>query len=324
MMVLNLTMINCSSALVPKPSVPEFALKFADHSYEIPTTYSTDPYTGENVTHAGYHVQSITLEVTIKNQPFVPYDEGGWRIEFFYNIREKGHYSEDFMELYRPSDGYPTQSNSEYTVVSLGTLGENGLSLATNAKMFDVPSGGQMDFQVEAMIGYVSRVYNPNATGPFDIYPWVFTGETSGWSNTQTLDIPVSTTSLEDSTSQTPSSTPNPPSWTSPTSTADQPAEGASEEPLQTSPSEKVLGTFVAVFVVVVGVLVYWKKHKQTYHSSTFSNKNQLSQEALAFLVSLVNEGPRIIEKRGTGICSTFVQKYPHMFNFRAILCPYG
>jgi hypothetical protein len=101
----------------------------------------------------------------------------------------KGYYLEDWMELYRPSDGYPTQSDAEYTVISLGTLGENGLSLATNAKMIDVPSGGKVDFQVEAMIGYVSRVYNSNATGMFDLYPWRFTGETSGWSNTQTITI---------------------------------------------------------------------------------------------------------------------------------------
>jgi hypothetical protein len=191
--VSSLIVVNTAPTLasIPKPSVPEFTLKFVDHSYDVPTTFSIDPYTGENVTYLGHHVKRVTLEVTIKNQPFVPYYDtaSGWNISAYYNIRMKGYYLEDWMELYRPSDGYPTQSDAEYTVISLGTLGENGLSLATNAKMIDVPSGGKVDFQVEAMIGYVSRVYNSNATGMFDLYPWRFTGETSGWSNTQTITI---------------------------------------------------------------------------------------------------------------------------------------
>jgi hypothetical protein len=123
-------------------------MKFVGNPYDVPTTYSIDPSTGENVTHPGHHVEKITLDMTIKNQPFVPYynASGGWNIEFYYNIRIKGHYTEDWVELYRSSDGYPTQSDSEYTVISLGTLGGNGLSLVTNAKMIDVPSGGKVDF----------------------------------------------------------------------------------------------------------------------------------------------------------------------------------
>jgi hypothetical protein len=224
---------------IPKPSVPEFTLKLADHSYDVPTTYSIDPYTGENVTHPGYHVKLTALEMTIKNQPFVPYydAESGWNISFYYNIRIKGYYSGDWIELYRPSDGYPTQSDSEYTVISLGTLG-NGLSLVTNAKMIDVPSGGKVDFQVEAMIGYVHRVIE----GAWA--PWHFTGETSGWSNTQTITIPTFTPS------------PSSPSPTSP----DQTTDPAPEETPQTLQLEAIIGAFIAVVVVGAGLLVYFKK----------------------------------------------------------------
>ena len=181
----NLVLAN-SETSTTQPSVPEFTMSFVDHSYDVSTTYSIDPYTGENVTHSGYHVERITLEMTIKNQPFVPYyDAGsGWNISFYYTIRIKGYYSEDWIELYRASDGYPTQSDSYYTVISLGTLGENGLHLETSAKSFDVLSGGQVDFQVEAMIGYVHRALT-------QMNPYIFTGETSGWSNTQTLTIPA-------------------------------------------------------------------------------------------------------------------------------------
>jgi len=234
---------------IPKPSIPEYSVKFVDNSYDEPPTYEIDPYTGENVTHPSYHVKLINLEMTIKNQPFSPYydADSGWNISFYYNIRIKGYYSEDWTELYRPSDGYPTQSDSEYTVISLGTLGENGLSLVTNAKMIDVHSGGQVDFQVEAMIGYVSRVYDPNATG-IDIYPWWFTGETSGWSNTQTITI---------SESQTP--TPSPATSPTPTSSPE-----TTPSPLPTPYEIPIIGVafIVIVFLTGLGLLIYLVKRK--------------------------------------------------------------
>jgi hypothetical protein len=175
-------------ASIIKPSVPEFTVKLVDSSYDVPTTHSIDPYTGENVTHAGRHVESRTIEVKIKNQPFVPYYDtsSGWTINFYLNIRIKGHYSEDWRELFRASDGYPTQSDSDYTVISY--QGEysttEGMDFTSQTIMTNFPSGGQVDFQVEAMIGYVHR----EVEGPI-FAPWRFTDETSGWSNTQTLTI---------------------------------------------------------------------------------------------------------------------------------------
>ena len=189
--IIPLTQLANSETSTTKPSVPEFTVKLVDSSYDVPTTSSMDPYTGENVTHAGYRVESRSIEVTIKNQPFVPYSSGGWNIEFYYNIRIRGHFSEDWIELYRASDGYPTQSDSQNTIISY-VLGENNDTIL-GTKMIEFPPNSQVDFQVEAMIGYVSRVYNPNANGnPLAMYPWVFTGETSGWSGTQTLTIPAS------------------------------------------------------------------------------------------------------------------------------------
>jgi len=163
--------------------VPEFTVKLVDSSYDVPTSYSIDPYTGENMTHTGYHVESRSIEVTIKNQPFVPYydNSSGWNIRFYYNIRIKGHYSEDWIELYRASDGYTTQSDSEYTTMSYA-LGENTDTIL-GTKMIEFPYGAQVDFQVEAMIGYVHR------DASISMAPWVFTGEKSGWSETQTLTI---------------------------------------------------------------------------------------------------------------------------------------
>ena len=240
---------------IPKPSVPEFTLEFVDNSYDVPPTYEIDPYTGENITHPGYHVKRITLEMKIKNQPFVPYydADSGWDISFYYNIRIKGFYSEDWIGLYYASDGYPTQSDSEYTVISLGTLGGTGLSLVTNARMIDVPSGGQLDFQVEAMIGYVSRVYNPNATSQLTMFPWQFTGEKSGWSETQTLTIEASQTpSIE----PTPTLEPTPPNM--------GPTSPPSQENLLTQEQSIILGLAITVAVLAVGLglLLYGIKRK--------------------------------------------------------------
>ena len=61
-----------------------------------------------------------------------------------------------------------------------------------------LPTEGQVDFQVEAMIGYRDRGVYANGT-----MPYVIKGEKSGWSNTQTLAIGESQT-------PTPSPLPNP------------------------------------------------------------------------------------------------------------------
>lgn len=187
------TLPNETSTTIPKPSPPEFTVELTNSSYDVPTTYSIDPYTGKNVTHAGYHVESRNITVTIKNQPFQSYyyTADNWSINLMYDIRIKGHYSETWSELYRASDGYQLASDSTYTVISFqGNYSpENGMDFTSETIMTTFPSGGQIDFQVEAMIGYVHRVYNPNATSQLDLYPYVFTGETSGWSETQTITI---------------------------------------------------------------------------------------------------------------------------------------
>jgi hypothetical protein len=230
---------------ITKPSVPEFAVKLVDSSYDVPTTYSIDPYTGENVAHAGRHVESKSIEVRIKNQPFTPYEiqenENNWTINFYYNIRIKGHFTEDWSELYRASDGYPTQSDSQYTIISYA-LGENTDTIL-GTKMIKFPAGAQVDFQVETMIGYVSRKY----VGDYGIFsfPYVFTGETSGWSNTQTLTIPTSTPSPTDSPApdQTPTPTPD-------------------QEPQQTELLQIILAVALIMTVIGTGLLVYFKKRK--------------------------------------------------------------
>jgi hypothetical protein len=53
----------------------------------------------------------------------------------------------------------------------------------------EIPSGGQVDFQVQAIAGYITRIYGTPVPPWPESYHDVFTGEASGWSNTQTIAI---------------------------------------------------------------------------------------------------------------------------------------
>jgi len=191
------TSVNASStelASIFKPSAPEFTVNLVNE----------------------------TIEVKIKNQPFVSYYDTiiNWTIDFYYNIRIKGNSLEDWTELYLIED-VPTRSISEYTELSYALVGENTYNLGD--KIMEFPDGSQVDFQVEAMIGYVHRVYNPNATSQLEMYPYVFTGETSGWSATRTITIPE-------------------------------------QEPHQTEVIEIILAIVLIVTVIGAGLLIYFKK----------------------------------------------------------------
>ena len=172
----SLIMVEAASSEITKPSIPEFTVKFIDASYNVPTTSSIDPYTGHNVTHEGYHVENRTIELIIKNQPFDSYIANGQNISFYLNVREKGHHEENWTTIYTVDNHYTTQSNTNYTILTY-LLDQNVPPFWNN-----IPSGGQVDFQVEALIGYVGRTVG--------FASWYFNGEESDWSNIQTISIP--------------------------------------------------------------------------------------------------------------------------------------
>jgi hypothetical protein len=209
---------------VSTPSVPEFTVKLVAHPYDIPTTYSTNPYTGEPITHEGYHVENKSIEVWIKNIPFTPYDDtDGHEVNLYYNVRVKGHFEENWSTpiTYVESDSaerFP-QSNSEYTVLSLVNY--------YNPK-------AQVDYQVEAFLGHFYDT--PYPPGNHSIQ-WLVTAfkvdAPSGWSETKTLTFDES---------QTPA--PN-------------------QEPQQIE-QEILIGAAIAVAVIVagLGLLIYLIKRK--------------------------------------------------------------
>src|SRR3989304_3159711 len=182
---------------IPKPSVPEFTLRYIDLSYDVPPTYGIDQFTGKNViTQEGYHVDNQSIAFKIKNQPFTSYnDSSGNNINLYYNFRFKGHFGNEWIYYPFSDNGQGTRrysamfyvlidqspklpaSNSEYTDIVLGLPFLFGVE--------NPPVGSQVDFQVQALIGHIDY-----AGDGF----YSFTGQTSGWSNTQTLTIGESQT----------------------------------------------------------------------------------------------------------------------------------
>jgi hypothetical protein len=133
-------------------------------------------------------VNGRSVSLIIKNQPFTSYVDDDWIVRFYYNVRLNG------KELYRASEGYPAQSSSEYTTISY-SIRENADSYLG---VLLCRVGNTLTFQVEAMIGYVHRVYDPEASHMLEMYPWVFTGEKSGWSEPQTVTLESSATTTPD------------------------------------------------------------------------------------------------------------------------------
>ena len=132
------------------------------------------------MTHEGYYVESRTVEIRIKNDMPNEYVAG-----FYYNIRWKGHFEEEWHEFYHSSDGFlPRDSGAETVFSREGEYSSTeGLKMDTRGMDAPFPPDSQIDFQVEAMVGSIQH-----SIASFYSYD-VFEGETSGWSETQTLTI---------------------------------------------------------------------------------------------------------------------------------------
>jgi hypothetical protein len=198
---------------IPKPSVPDFTLKYVDNSYDVPATVSTpNPYTNETTILPGYHVSNKSIEVIITNQPFA-YSNNDSTYHLYYNVQSKPHFGGNWTERYplivRPNSPYnwdnkswsyskyltnefysplPSQPNAEYTIVSYDLNGDNYYDFS------DLPSNAQIDFQVEAIVGhdsqawYIQHPFTPEYGGFYE--PAIAYDADSGWSNTQTVSIP--------------------------------------------------------------------------------------------------------------------------------------
>jgi hypothetical protein len=294
-----------AQSAIPKPSIPEFTVKYVDNSYDydVQPSYSIDPYTGKNVTlNIGYtvHTENKSIKVTIKNQPFAPQtDTNGNQIGLYYNVRYKGHYETDWNNSRSFGRGF-LASNSIETVLTFG-LGYSSYSYdgLMGIPPNSIPDGSQVDFQVEALAGYYNesfvQVYPGHALSPVTAV-FTFIGERSGWSETQTVTFSEASTSLSTSPTslpqtQAPTLTPTSTATVAPTiaPTSSSAATSSPSSLLQTSPESTqqpnlipYIVVTVAAFIIafVAGTLVAFRSKKP---------KNQLISNHSYILFSLEN-----------------------------------
>lgn len=246
---------------VTKPSVPEFTVKLVACPYDVPSTTTTkiDPYTGKEtvITTPGYRVENRSIEVAIKNQPFTPYtDADGKEINLYYNVRVKGHFGEDWEELYplyKASSNHPVQSSSEYTVLSLSA---------------NYPDGAQVDFQVEAILGYYYDAMAGRPTVPLYV---LASADSSGWSSTQTLTIDWNATiTVDEPTSSDDATIPDDTITSDDTTIPNEQAtpeesKAPNDESFQIEHFSTILGivaTVISVAALAIGLFVYFKIRK--------------------------------------------------------------
>jgi hypothetical protein len=262
----SLLIAQIASAQVSKPIAPEFTVQFGDHSYDVPTTYTTDIYTGETITHQGYRVQNRTIDLIIKNQPFSQYgDSSGNVTGLYYNVREKGHFGSDSdWKNYPEYTSFPASSSS-YTTISFSV---NSYS-SDNGNTIYAPAEGALDFQVQALIGYYYTEWvsmnlpdHPLAGGMAN----VFHGQKSDWSSIQqlTLGTPQTSTPMPTAPPTTmPTTNPTSPQTATsfPTATPVQP-NGGIEANFAVSWEQGALVVCVAIIAALIVALVVSRRKK--------------------------------------------------------------
>ena len=193
-----------SGVLAANPSVPEFSVAYVDHSYVVPVTHwtTTDPYTGEQIAHSsgGEHVDNRTVDVTIRNQPFTPYKDSNSNqtVYLYYNVRSKGYFEDWESASSGRNQGGIQATTSANTVISF------------NIGYWNVPQGGQIDFEVQATLSYTANTYSGSCYTGSQTTPI----GTSDWSAAKTITIgnpiPSSSTSQPTTSPYQPNPTFNP------------------------------------------------------------------------------------------------------------------
>lgn len=235
--------VNGLVSAVSKPSVPEFTAKMVDHSYDVPLTKTnyTNPYTGqqETKTSGGYHVENITIDVTIKNQPFTPSTIDGNTTGLFYVIRWKGHF-ENWTDYGALNDVAYENSYPDISYAVPAAAADYTVKSYSISSLGSIPQGGLVDFQVKAQIGFSFLYFGGHIQPIGTSYHWV---EESDWSSIQTVTVGEGT----------PSATPDP----SPPLQSTAPSQNLSPDASLSQSDAKTAGwlglewIWVAVFGVV-------------------------------------------------------------------------
>lgn len=241
-------------AAATKPSVPEFTAQYIDRSYDVASTYGPDPYTGQTVVKTyGYHVDNRTIDVTVTNQQFTPYlDSNNKTVGLYYNVRSKGHF-----------ESWYSGGLGAFGVSAVQASSSGNTVITCYLQNSNVPTGGQIDFQVEAVAGYPAADANYCGSSHFT------TVDESGWSGTQTITVGNSTVSTPTSTpfiswivpTETPYPTAIAPSQQNPTATPIQPGTQSGTQ-FGSDWQQTVFVVMAAVIaVLVIVVLGFWRRN---------------------------------------------------------------
>ncbi len=242
---------------IPKPSIPEFTVQYADNSYVISASTSIDPFTGKTVTNHAQSVNNQTIQITIKNQtiPSASY--------LFYEVRMKGHYSQEWTNI----SFVQADPRSEFTVLVYAIDGNNASGHFTST-LHEVSSAGTADFQVQTQIWHYEQ--SNDIFGSWNQVLWT----ASDWSDAQTITIPRPALTSFASLAYSPSLSLSPSATCSPvnlptSSLKQQPTSVPSKSP--NKPQENlasiavVFGAVIAI-VIVVGLLAYVSKSRVLTH----------------------------------------------------------
>ena len=274
--------INVSFAQNTKPKTPEFTLKLVEHPYNVAPITTKNPYTGETtITQEGYHNTNRTIELKIKNQPFTPYETtNGNYVTLCYNISIKGHYDDKWTHYPDYWRKIPlTASQDDYTTI---TFSHNSDKNDRYSYYFWIPDNGQLDFRVEALIGYYTEKieFFPPMGSPIGVN--TFTGQTSGWSNTQTITI-------NDNSPTSPPTTTTNTTPTNPTPTTPQTTNNTKNpNPLGSNTwTNIILITLLSTIVVLLAIIAVYlhRKNVSQFNSTLHTNiqlKNHRASKSLA------------------------------------------
>lgn len=259
---------------ITKPAVPEFSVRLVSHPYDVPpkTTTTVDQYTGKETsyTQPGYRVENQSIEITIKNQPFTPYNltahtgynhetgetytyDRNVTVNFYYNINVKGHYGSEWKavgsSLSSVYEGPQSnvQLDSEYSVISI--------------KAEDYPNDAVLDFRVQAAIGYYTAWGRSVIIMGYDFY-----GQESDWSSIKQLTLgspqtPTPAPTVQPTVMSTVTPTLPPSSTLSPIATPIQ-SNPQTETNLTLSWEQDALIICVAVIATLIVALVVSRRKK--------------------------------------------------------------
>ena len=205
---------------VAKPSIPEFFVNYVNHPYDLAPTTTLDPYTGETiVTSQRGHFNNFSIEVKIKNQAFIStIDSSGNYTSLYYNLRFKGHYENESNWVYYPviptdygSASHPVdpfQTGARGSQYLDATKSDYSIFTLPNWQVANVPQGGQLDVQVQTLIGHDNK--HDWGMGQFgELITYYFEGEYTNWSSTKTVSIDKNASSTPTYTPYSPTPSPN-------------------------------------------------------------------------------------------------------------------